>query len=203
MAAYFLDSSAIVKRYVAESGSAWIVDLMDPARANRLYVASIAGAEVVAALSRRAAAEVGNARRAALLGAIADFPGWISLVGSALWTSLLPSLPWRWISPSDTSFVGYDSVQLAAATQVHGEFLALGASCTLVSADAELNTAAIANGLLVENPNAHPHNSWRRRYVVREPTRPQRKFASSSFATRSALSRISPFTILRLAHSRP
>ena len=51
---------------------------------------------------------------------------------------------------------GYDSVQLAAAIQVHSEFVAHGAICTLVSADAELNAAALAEGLTVENPNAHP-----------------------------------------------
>lgn len=31
MALYFLDTSALVKRYVAESGSAWVMALCDPA----------------------------------------------------------------------------------------------------------------------------------------------------------------------------
>lgn len=71
MAAYFLDSSAIVKRYVAESGSAWISDLMDPAHGHVFYVASIAGVEVVAALSRRATQT--KAHATALSKAISDF----------------------------------------------------------------------------------------------------------------------------------
>ena len=52
---------------------------------------------------------------------------------------------------------GYDAVQLAAAIQVRDERLALGASPpTLVSADTELNAAAMMEGLRVENPNHHP-----------------------------------------------
>jgi hypothetical protein len=43
-------------------------------------------------------------------------------------------------------------VQLAAALEIH----ATDASLTLLSADAELNTAATAEGLSVEDPNSHP-----------------------------------------------
>jgi predicted nucleic acid-binding protein len=46
----------------------------------------------------------------------------------------------------------YDAVQLAAALDIHR----LGLSLTLLSADAELNTAAIAEGLTVDDPNNHP-----------------------------------------------
>jgi hypothetical protein len=47
---------------------------------------------------------------------------------------------------------GYDAVQLAAALDVRLQVPML----TLVSADDELNAAATAEGLPVENPNAHP-----------------------------------------------
>ena len=53
MAAYFLDSSALVKRYVTETGTPWVIGLLDPAARNRLYIARITGAEVTAALTRR------------------------------------------------------------------------------------------------------------------------------------------------------
>ena len=44
MAAYFLDASALVKRYVTEIGTAWVAGLLDPLARNRLYVARITGA---------------------------------------------------------------------------------------------------------------------------------------------------------------
>ena len=45
MAVYFFDSSALVKRYVQETGTAWVVGVLDPTAGNDLYMARIAGAE--------------------------------------------------------------------------------------------------------------------------------------------------------------
>jgi len=50
---YFLDSSALVKRYVAEAGSAWIKAMTDPGAYNQLIIARIAWVEVISALARR------------------------------------------------------------------------------------------------------------------------------------------------------
>jgi hypothetical protein len=47
---------------------------------------------------------------------------------------------------------GYDAVQLAAVLEIH----ATDPSLTLLSADVELNAAAVAEGLLVDDPNNHP-----------------------------------------------
>jgi uncharacterized protein len=43
MAVYFLDSSALVKRYLKENGSKWVLALFDPALDNEIFVAAIAG----------------------------------------------------------------------------------------------------------------------------------------------------------------
>jgi predicted nucleic acid-binding protein len=47
---------------------------------------------------------------------------------------------------------GYDAVQLAAALEIHAN----DPSVTLLSADSELNGAANAEGLAVDDPNLHP-----------------------------------------------
>ena len=49
-------------------------------------------------------------------------------------------------------YEGYDAVQLAAALEVHSQIPSL----TLLSADANLNAAGAAEGLLVDDPNRHP-----------------------------------------------
>lgn len=54
MPANYFDSSALVKRYVAEIGTAWINGIMDPAARNLLHVARVTGVEVVSAIARRA-----------------------------------------------------------------------------------------------------------------------------------------------------
>ena len=52
---------------------------------------------------------------------------------------------------------GYDAVQLATAVRIEGERKLIGAaSLIFVSADEDLNKAAQAEGLLVENPDNHP-----------------------------------------------
>ncbi len=50
MALYFLDSSAIVKRYFQEPGHEWIETLHDPAQGHGLYIAQAALVEVVASI---------------------------------------------------------------------------------------------------------------------------------------------------------
>jgi predicted nucleic acid-binding protein len=47
---------------------------------------------------------------------------------------------------------GYDAVQLAAALETRALLPAL----TLLSADADLNAAALAEGLAIDDPNSHP-----------------------------------------------
>jgi predicted nucleic acid-binding protein len=54
MAVYFLDSSALVKRYVNETGSAWVLGLYTPMPGNEFFVAATTGVEIVAAITRRA-----------------------------------------------------------------------------------------------------------------------------------------------------
>jgi uncharacterized protein len=51
---------------------------------------------------------------------------------------------------------GYDAVQLAVASGLQSVRQILGLPVlTLVSADADLNSAAVAEGLVVDNPNDH------------------------------------------------
>ncbi len=54
MTLYFLDSSAIVKRYFQEPGHEWIETLHDPAQGHGLYIAQAALVEVVAGICRKA-----------------------------------------------------------------------------------------------------------------------------------------------------
>src|SRR5437016_14657002 len=54
MATYFLDTSAIIKRYIFEQGQAWILSICNPAQGHDLYISQAALVEVVAAMCRRA-----------------------------------------------------------------------------------------------------------------------------------------------------
>lgn len=53
MAVYFFDSSAVVKRYINETGTLWVQSIADPRSGNLIYIAAITSVEVVAAITRR------------------------------------------------------------------------------------------------------------------------------------------------------
>lgn len=53
MNAYFFDSSGLVKRYLNETGSKWVISLFKPSAKNSIFVARIAGVEVVSAIARK------------------------------------------------------------------------------------------------------------------------------------------------------
>jgi hypothetical protein len=52
---YYFDTSGLVKRYIAEIGTAWVTGIMDPAAGNLVYVARVTGVEVVSAIAARRA----------------------------------------------------------------------------------------------------------------------------------------------------
>lgn len=154
MAVYFLDSSALVKRYVQETGTAWILSLCDPAASAGLYVARIAGAEVVTAIARRG--HGGDLLASDAASAIRQFR--LEFATMYRIVEITPALVLRAMDLAQTHALrGYDAVQLAAALELNTLRLAQGMSAlTLVSADGELNAAATVEGLPVEDPNAHP-----------------------------------------------
>ena len=138
-----------MKRYVQETGTVWVRGLTASGTGNFFYLARITDVEVTAALARRrgqpglsvvqAVAALRQFRR--------DFGQDYRVVEITI------ALLQRAAQLADTHALrGYDAVQLAVALDVHARDQAL----VLVSADAELNAAATAAGLRVEDPNTHP-----------------------------------------------
>ena len=149
MMIYFLDTSAVVKRYVQEIGSVWIRNLAVASAGNYLYVSRITDVELTAAIARRrrlgslSVVEAVSARNEFLK----HFTGHYRIVELSI--SLLQQASHL----ADTHALrAYDAVQLAAAIEIHRQIQSL----TIVSADSDLNSAASAEGILVDNPNLHP-----------------------------------------------
>ena len=153
MAVYFCDSSAIVKRYVAEQGTAWLTGITDPAAGNRVYVAAITGAEVIAALARKRRGQhlSTNDAATAMTRFRHDYENEFLIVEVA--AALIGSA----MSLADThSLRGYDAVQLAAAIQTQQRRNARGAPALIfITADDDLLDAGAAEGLVTDNPNVH------------------------------------------------
>lgn len=153
MAIYYLDSSALVKRYMMEQGSVWVRTLIDPTKGNRLYVVRLARPEIIATFFRKARGgqiAVGAARRAA--GAFRlDWKQQYRIV--EVMEKLADS---AMVVAEKYALRGYDAVHLADALALDQDRQAMQLSTlTFVSADVEQLRAAGAEGLIIENPDSY------------------------------------------------
>lgn len=154
MTTYYLDSSALVKRYVDETGSAWIRRLYDQSPPPSLVIVHLAIVEITSALARRrrdgslTSAEYARMRDAFRTDCLVEYR--IALAVDEVIdvaNRLLEQYPLR----------AYDAVHMAAATITNQELIERGLSSLIfLSSDERLNEAAAAEGLTVDNPNHHP-----------------------------------------------
>jgi predicted nucleic acid-binding protein len=153
--AYFLDTSALVKRYVPEIGSDWILSITDPATDNHLAISQITWVEVHSALARRLRDGSLSAQRFDLIvqKVREDFENEYrvidvdrTLIETA--TELVMQHPLR----------AYDSVQLASALRFQSTTLLSQPETRLIfiSADNRLLDIAQSEGLATDNPNNYP-----------------------------------------------
>ncbi len=156
MATYFLDTSALVKRQVPEPGHTWIRALCQPSAHHSIVISEAALVEVAASICRMARENPPRVDSLTRVRLLARFQQQVRRryivvqVNRAVFTraaDLCHHHPLR----------AYDAVQLACALTRRDDDLANGQPAPiLVCADAIILHAAAAEGLAVENPNAHP-----------------------------------------------
>ena len=152
--AYFLDTSALVKRYVPELGSNWIQSITVPAAGNFLPISQITWVEVRSAFARRqreGSLSVDEVDQ--LMGDFrTDFDNQYevlevdrTLIETA--GELVMQHPLR----------AYDAVQLASALRVQSTLISVPETqLVFVSADNRLLDIAQSAGLAIDNPNNYP-----------------------------------------------
>ena len=154
MTTYYLDTSALCKRYVQETGTAWVRALVAPASGHMLLTARITMVEIYSALARRRrdgsvpAADCNVAAQAFTAQSATEYEFVELDLGIVTLTrDLLERHPLR----------AYDAVQLASALVANQALQAARLpSLAFLSADDSLNAAADAEGLVTNNPNDHP-----------------------------------------------
>lgn len=150
---YYLDTSAFIKRYVAEVGSDWVQSLVDPDVGNLLLTSRLTIVEARSALARR--------RREASISA-SDHTFTVQMLANHgltqyhfvelertivdMASELLDRHPLR----------AYDAVQLASALTINAALAAAALSGLIfLAADDRLLNAARTEGLDCDNPNVH------------------------------------------------
>jgi hypothetical protein len=154
MGAYYFDSSGLAKRYVNETGSVWVESLTDLASGNEIIISLATGAEVAAAICKRA--RTGAFKPADAAVALTTFK--TEFKTHYFLVNLSNSIIDHAMNLAEKQGLkGYDSIQLATALELQADRSVTAAPpLTFVSADDKLNAAAQAEGLLVENPTNHP-----------------------------------------------
>ena len=153
MAALLLETSALVKRWVTERGSAWVRAQTGPAEGEPRFVARFVGPEIAGAVTRaHRSGRITTAARATALAEIqADMAGRFAVIEMTK-----AVLDRAMVLARDHGLKGADAVHLAAACELQatGPFV-VGRALTFVSADHELLAAAPRCGLAIDNPLAH------------------------------------------------
>jgi len=153
-AAYFVDSSALVKRYVQETGTSWVRGITRRSPSTVIYIARITAVEVPCGIARRRKGKTLTSPRASsilhrfrqhLAGRYTVAEVTAALLDDAMRLGIKHALR------------AYDAVQLAVALEVNRFHQAGGSDpVTLISADRDLNDAATTEGLIVDDPISHP-----------------------------------------------
>lgn len=154
VAAYFLDSSALLKRYLSEIGTAWVQSLTAKASGNILLISRITSVEILSAIARRQREGSLTSEQTQTLRTIFQqhFTDQYEIVElTPTLTTLAGELCAR------QSLRAYDAVQIASAlttlpiiAQSPDNFL------TFLTADDRLLRAAQLEHLQADNPNLHP-----------------------------------------------
>ena len=154
MTTYYLDTSALIKHYVSEPGSAWLDSTLFRANDVLLLTSRLTIVEVWSALARRRReASISARHHADALDAFRED----SLTRYVFVEFEQPVIEAAGLLLENHSLRAYDSVQLASAL-VAGQTLIDAAlpQPVFLSADATLLAFAQTEGLLTDNPNLHP-----------------------------------------------
>lgn len=154
MSEYFLDASALVKRYAPEQGSGWVSAITTPQSEHTLLISEITLVEVSAALAAKERAPSGisaQARDEALSRFLQDCDQHYVLLAidrTVLETAVALVLRHR--------LRAYDAVQLSTAVVANAYLAGQGYSpLAFVTADRDLLAAAKNEGLVAEDPLDH------------------------------------------------
>ena len=151
---YFFDSSALIKRYIPETGSAWVQAIAAPRIGNTVVIAQITQVEVVSGAMRRVRNGEISSRTARTLrlrvGRHVSREYMVIHLGEYVVERAQGLLETHILR-------AYDSVQLASALEANKQLMTAGLSPLIfVSADRPLLTAAAAEGFTTDDPNLHP-----------------------------------------------
>lgn len=150
---FYLDASALVKRYLSETGSPWVESLCANVKTNAIALAHVGIVEAAAAFAaKRRGHFITPAEHESALADLLHDAGTryrLVAVGPAIISSAIELTKRQKLR-------GYDAIHLACALALNQPLVEKEMpAVTFVAADIDLLNAAAAEGLQIDNPNQH------------------------------------------------
>ena len=150
MSAYYFDTSGLLKRYVVESGTTWVLGITNPQNAHDIFISQITSVEIISGISRLKRDNVISAADAQTAETLIERHvrrqyKVISFTSHIAQTAkrLLKTHPLR----------AFDAIQLASALEANARLMNAGLQPLIfVSADKRLLAAATPEGLQTHYP---------------------------------------------------
>jgi predicted nucleic acid-binding protein len=158
MSIYYLDTSALVKYYILESGSTWVrtlLDAIDPQTqqwTHTIFFADVTVAEMAAAFA--ILHRVGRIRKSVWTGVYDRFMDDVVQRYRLVHASVDDFFAAAQLTQQHP-LKAYDAVQLSIALRYQQHLSTGGFSLTFISGDSTLLTAAQATGLITDDPFDH------------------------------------------------
>jgi len=153
MTHYFMDSSALVKRYVPEQGTGWVRSITAERAQNVILIARVTIIEITSGLARRKREGYLSPAHARSIRLLLDYHAGRDYLGIGLSSSIV-SLAQDLLEKH--SLRAYDSVQLASALEARSRLTNTSLSPLLfVAGDIQLLSAASAENLTIDSPVNH------------------------------------------------
>lgn len=154
MSLVYLDTSALVKRYVAETGSEWVREMLAYSATPTAFTSHLSVVEAACAFARQ--------RREGLLSPEDHAEVLMALDHDVAYSYNILDVTSEVIDTARTladehPLRAYDAVHLATGWLTNRELVqAAQPPLTFICADDRLLDVAVAVGLLTDNPNRHP-----------------------------------------------
>jgi predicted nucleic acid-binding protein len=154
VATYFLDTSALIKRYILEQGQTWIISICNPVQGHDLYISQAARVEVISALCRRTREQsITIDERDQLIKRFRED----SRKDYNTWPVTSETYDAAGELCRSHALCAYDAVQLACVLALRKFAQENDAPEPIfICADVNLMNNAYAEGLSIENPNNYP-----------------------------------------------
>lgn len=154
MTHYFWDSSALIKRYITETGTGWVRALLLPSAKHTILLAQITPIELASALARRQREGSVAPRTAQAARLFIERHIRRQYVVLGLSNAIVERAK---ALVNQHMLRAYDAVQLATALEANQRLLAnQNTPVIVVSGDQRLLAIATTEGLATENPNTYP-----------------------------------------------